>query len=66
MRSISTGELIDDLPCNLKSIDLCPNHNLLLDYSPGINEEEHLVLHIRVLLSKKSLYFFLMENGRLA
>ena len=63
MLDLSTGKLIDQLPCNVKSIDVSSSKTQLLDYSQAINEHSQTIFHIRYIFKKRSLYHFMLDKS---
>lgn len=63
--SMRTGQIIERGYCTLKNYDLSPNSRLLLDMPWELDSYGESFYHMRVLLSKKSLYMFLIESTQL-
>jgi len=55
MRHIDNGNLIEELPCNLKNIEMSPQHRQIVDYAQNINELNQNIIHLRYIHKKKCL-----------
>lgn len=63
--NLRTGRPIEKGYCSLRNIDFSPNHRYILDVPYEYDKICHnqTLFHIRLLLSKSSLYMFLMESS---
>lgn len=65
--NLRTGAVIEKGYCSLRNIDLSPNCRYILDMPYEYDKicPTRTLFHIRLLLSKSSLYMFLIENNEL-
>ena len=60
---MKTGSLLEKGYCTLKNYDLSPNARMILDVPYEFESYGKMYFHVRLLLSKSSLYMFLIENS---
>ena len=75
MRDLGTGKLIDELPCNVKSIDVSSSKTQLLEYSQaimigrvllvliGLNAHIYLCGMLIMMVKRVMTIFHLLEDG---
>ena len=64
--SMKTGNLIEKGYCTLKNFSLSPNARSILDMPEELHSMGETFFHVRLLLSKSSLYMFLIENSQVS
>lgn len=62
MRHINSGELIEEVPCIMKNIEVSPQHRQIVDYAQNINENNQNIIQIRYIYKKKNLEYFLLNK----